>query len=121
VVEELRPVLSSADVAAMVVAATDVYVAAPVEEHIVRVVAGTRTAAGVRLGASPRATLALLRATRAWALTGGRGFVTPTDVQDLAVPVLAHRLLLTPEAELAGRTAAQVVQDVVRSTPAPQP
>jgi len=121
VVEDLRPVLSATDVAAMVAAATDVYVAAPVEDYLVRVVAATRSATGVRLGASPRATLALLRATRAWALTAGRGFVTPTDVQDLAAPVLAHRLLLTADAELAGRTDAQVVQDVVRATPAPQP
>ena len=120
-VDELRPVLSAADVAAMGKAATEVFVAPSVEEYFVRVVAATRTAAGVRLGASPRATLALLRATRAWALTAGRGFVTPTDVQDLAVPVLAHRLLLTADAELAGRTAASVVQDVVRSVPAPQP
>ena len=121
VADELRPVLSSAAVAAIVRAATAVFVAAPVEDYLVRVVAATRTAEGVRLGASPRATLALLRATRAWALTAGRGFVTPTDVQDLAVPVLAHRLLLTPDAELAGRNAASVVQDVIGSIPAPQP
>ena len=121
VIDELRPVLSAPDIAAMVAAASEVHVAPPVEDHLVRVVSGTRDAQGVRLGASPRATLALLRATRAWALTAGRGFVTPADVQDLAVPVLAHRLLLTAEAELAGRTAAQVVQDVVRSIPAPQP
>ena len=121
VVEDLRPVLSAADVAGMVAAATDVYVAPPVEEHLVRVVAATRTASGVRLGASPRATLALLRAARAWALTAGRGFVTPADIQDLAGPVLAHRLLLTAEAELSGRTAHQVVHDVVASIPAPQP
>jgi MoxR-like ATPase len=121
VVEELRPVLSHADVAALIAAATDVYVDPAVEDHLVRVVSATRTAPGVRLGASPRATLALLRATRAWALTAGRGFVTPTDVQDLATPVLAHRLLLDADAELAGRTPAQVVHDVLRSTPAPQP
>ena len=121
VIDDLLPVLSAADVAAMVEAASDVYVAPPVEDHLVRVVAATRTAPGVRLGASPRATLALLRAARAWALTAGRGFVTPTDVQDLAVPVLAHRLLLTADAELGGRTAGQIVHDVVRSIPAPQP
>ncbi|MDQ6748026.1 MAG: AAA family ATPase, partial [Candidatus Dormibacteraeota bacterium] len=73
VLDELRPVLSSSDVAALVGAATDIYVAPPVEDHLVRIVAATRTAPGVRLGASPRATLALLRATRAWALTAGRG------------------------------------------------
>jgi len=121
VVDDLRPVLSAADVAAMVEAATNVYVAPAVEDYLVRVVAATRTATGVRLGASPRATLALLRAARAWAITAGRGFVTPTDVQDLAAPVLAHRLLLSADSELSGRTAAQVVDDGVRSIPAPQP
>ena len=121
VVDELRSVLSSAEVATMARAATGVFVAPAVEDYFVRLVAATRTADGVRLGASPRATLALLRAARAWALTAGRGYVTPTDVQDLAVPVLAHRLLLTPDAELAGRTAASVVEDLVRSVPAPQP
>jgi MoxR-like ATPase len=75
----------------------------------------------VRLGASPRAGLALLRAVRARAAAAGRSYAVPDDVKALAAPVLAHRLLLTPEAELAGRTGAEVVREVLASAPVPQP
>jgi MoxR-like ATPase len=74
----------------------------------------------VRLGASPRGSLALLRAGRASAAAQGRGYLVPEDVRSLAIPVLAHRLILTPEAEVRGITATQVVEQVLAEQPVPR-
>ena len=71
------------------------------------------------LGVSPRATLALQRAARAYAASIGREYVVPDDLKALATPVLSHRLVLTPEAELAGMTAEQLLVDVLASVPVP--
>jgi MoxR-like ATPase len=105
----------------MIEAAGQVHVAPPLYDYLVRITAATRTAPGVRLGASPRAGLALLRAMRARAASGGRAYAVPDDVKALAEPVLAHRLVITPEAELAGLTASDVVREVLASVPVPQP
>jgi len=120
VVDQLEPVMSAAEVSRLIDAAAEVYVSDPVQEYLIRVVSGTRATPGIRLGCSPRASLALLRASRAWAAAQGRVFVTPEDVQDLAVSVLAHRILPSPEAELQGRTQAQLVEQVLRSVAVPQ-
>jgi MoxR-like ATPase len=68
---------------------------------------------------SPRATLSLQRVSRARAAAAGRGYVTPDDVKALAVPVIGHRILVTPEAQLGGVTAADALGDVLRSVPIP--
>ncbi len=115
----LAPVLSLGDAAAMVAAVDRVHVGPDVSEYLVRVVAATRTFADVRLPVSPRGTVGLLRAVKARALTEGRSFATPHDVKHLAVPVLAHRMILTPEAELAGVTAADVLARAVAGVPVP--
>lgn len=120
-VDALQPVMDVGEVAAMVAAAAQVHVADLAKEYIVRLVAATRELPEVRLGASPRASVALLRAARARAALRGQNFVTPDDIQTLAGPVLAHRLILTPEAELQGRTAADVVAELVRTTAVPNP
>jgi MoxR-like ATPase len=88
-------------------------------EYAARLAAATRTHAAVRFGASPRGSIALVRAAQALAATDGRPFITPDDIKDVAVPVLAHRLVLTAEAELNQRSAADVVADVLAGTPAP--
>ena len=119
--ERLNAVTTAAEVAAVVLFAAHVHVAAPLYDYIVRLTAATRSAPGVRLGASPRASIALLRAARARAAVSGRGYVVPDDVRELAVPVLAHRLILTADAELAGRTPQAALADVLGSVPAPQP
>ncbi|MFD8499166.1 AAA family ATPase [Amycolatopsis sp. NPDC059657] len=90
-----------------------------VVEYAARLAAATREHAAVRFGASPRGSIALVRAGQALAATDGRQFVTPDDIKDAAVPVLAHRLVLTAEAELDRRGAADVVADVLAATPAP--
>jgi len=79
----------------------------------------TRTSPALRLGASPRATLHLVRATRAWAALDGRDYVIPDDVQTLAVPVLAHRVLLTAEAHVGRSTPEQIITDLVARIPVP--
>jgi MoxR-like ATPase len=96
-----------------------VYVAESVERYIVAVCRATRVHDEVELGASPRASLALLRAVRAFAATEGREYVIPDDIKTLAPHVLPHRLILKPEAQLAGREPREVVADVLAGVPAP--
>lgn len=117
-----RPVSTVADetaVGEMIAAAQRVHVGDPVYDYVVRLTAATRTVPGVRLGASPRAGIALLRVARAHAAASGRDFVTPHDVKALAVRVLAHRVLLTAEAQVGGRSAEDVVRGVLASTRVP--
>jgi MoxR-like ATPase len=116
----LHPVLTPASLQRLIEAVNKVHVSSALFDYTARMVASTREAPGIRLGASPRASLGLVRAGRAWALLQGRDYVLPDDIKALAVPVLAHRLLLSSEAELQKRTQAQLVTDVVRSTSVPQ-
>ncbi|MEU5987730.1 MoxR family ATPase [Spirillospora sp. NPDC047418] len=118
--DRLPPVLGAEDLARAIGFAQRLHVAAPLHDYLVRVVAATREHPDLRLGASPRAGIALLRAARVRAAAAGRGYLVPEDVKALAVPVLAHRLLATPEAELRGRTGADVVGEVLQSVPTPQ-
>ncbi|WHT18023.1 MoxR family ATPase [Crossiella sp. CA-258035] len=90
-----------------------------VVEYAARLAAATREHTAVRFGASPRGSIALVRAAQAMAATEGREFVTPDDIKDVAVPVLAHRLVLTADAELNQRGAAEIVAEVLAATPAP--
>src|SRR5690606_13468053 len=92
-----------------------------VKEYAIALVTATRNSPDLRLGASPRATLHLLKAARAAAALDDREYVLPDDLQALAVPVLAHRLLPAAEAQIARRTAEQVVADIVRTVPVPDP
>ncbi|MCP9946163.1 AAA family ATPase [Streptomyces somaliensis] len=115
----LQPVAHAHDVVKLIDAVRGVHVAEPVRRYAVDLVGATRTHPDLRLGASPRATLHLLRAAKAAAALGGREYVLPDDVQALAVPVLAHRLLPTAQAQLNRRTAEQVVVDILQRTHVP--
>ena len=117
--DALRPVASAADVRALIATARSLWVSDAVKQYVVDLTSATRNSRDLSLGASPRATLHLLRAARAHAALSGRDHVLPDDVQALAEPVLAHRLLLSPDALLARRTAADVVASLVRSVPVP--
>ncbi|WTX01144.1 MoxR family ATPase (plasmid) [Streptomycetaceae bacterium NBC_01309] len=99
---------------------THVRVAEPVVDYAVRIVGATRLSPLVRLGASPRASVALVRAARVRAGAAGRDYVVPDDVKALAPAILAHRLLLNPDAELSGSTAADVLATALADTSAPQ-
>jgi MoxR-like ATPase len=118
--EQLRPVTDGRLVRAVIDAVRRVHVGPEVRQYCVDLVGTTRRLPDLRLGASPRATLQLVRAARAQAALAGRGFVVPDDVQAVAVPVLAHRLLLTPDAAASRRTAEQVVGDLLRTVPVPR-
>ena len=98
----------------------EVTVEPPVLSYMRKLVAATRTTARIRLGAGPRAGVHLLLASKALAALRGRGFVTPDDVRYLAGPVLKHRLLLSPDAELDGATPADVLKEVVSSVEVPR-
>ncbi|MFM9367384.1 AAA family ATPase [Streptomyces sp. Da 82-17] len=117
--DDLQPVAHAHDIVKLIEAVRTVHVAEPVRRYAVDLVAATRTHADLRLGASPRATLHLLRAAKAAAALNGREYALPDDVQSLAVPVLAHRLLPTAQAQLNRRTAEQVVLEILQRTPVP--
>jgi len=119
--DQLKPVASALDVRALIEAVRQVLVAGQVKEYIVSLCAATRAAPELRLGASPRAALHLLRAARARAALDGRDYVIPDDIQTLAGPVLAHRLLPTAEALVERKLPDQVVARIVEHTPLPRP
>ncbi|WP_292831661.1 MoxR family ATPase [Microbacterium sp.] len=111
--DELSAIITPSALVGMSELAADVYVDALVLDYIARLVDATRSAEEVRLGVSIRGALALTRAARANAAAQGRTFVTPDDVKRLAVPVLAHRLILRPEAEFDGVTPEAVIGQVL--------
>jgi MoxR-like ATPase len=96
-----------------------VRVGADVKRYAVALVQATRSAPGVQLGASPRASLALMKAAQALALFDGGDFVTPEHIQEVAVAVVAHRLAVDPQARFSGLTAAGIVEDLLKSIPVP--
>jgi len=117
--DDLKPVAHAADIRALVAAVRDVHVSAAIRRYIIDLASATRTSPELRLGASPRAALHLLRATRAYAALDERDFVIPDDVQALAVPVLAHRLLPSAEAMVGRELPDQVLSAIVRRLPLP--
>ena len=118
--DRLTPVARASDVQELVVAVRRVHVSDQVKDYIISLANATRTSPELRLGASPRATLHLLRASRAWAALDGRDYVIPDDVQRLARPVLAHRLLPTAEAIVERHQPEQVVDRIVAQLPLPR-
>jgi MoxR-like ATPase len=89
------------------------------KRYAVDVVRATRAANGIQLGASPRASLALMKAAQALALSEGREFVIPEDVREMAVPVIAHRMVVEPQARFAGVTTAGLVEEILAKVPMP--
>jgi MoxR-like ATPase len=118
--DDLEPVTDAAEIAKLIDVVNNVYVSDAVKRYAVSLVTATRSSAELRLGASPRATLHLVRAARAVAALDGRDFVLPDDVQALARPVLVHRLLPAVEAQIGGRGVDEIVEEVVRTVPMPQ-
>jgi len=117
--DHLHAVAGREDVLAAIEAARAVYVEESVNRYVVSLLRHTRESARLALGASPRAGIALLRMAKARAVAAGRDFVLPEDVQAIAVHVLAHRLIVAPEARAAGVLGGEVVQEAVDRTPVP--
>jgi MoxR-like ATPase len=119
--EALEPVTDTATVGEMIRMAQRVHIADPLYAYAVRLAAATRAHPHVRVGVSPRGVIALTRAACAYALLEGRGWILPEDLKMLAEPVFAHRILLTPDAQVRGITATEVLYEAVASVPVPLP
>ena len=117
--DELKPCASLADVLGLKRAVREVRISEELKRYAVDLAGGTRTAPGVQLGASPRASIALMKAAQALALFDGADFVRPEQIHELAVPVIAHRLVMEPQARFAGQTARSVVEEVLKKTRVP--
>ncbi|HSG78161.1 MAG TPA: MoxR family ATPase, partial [Acidimicrobiia bacterium] len=116
---DLQAVVSGEDVLRMIEIARRIYVSDPVREYLVDVVEATRDDPDLLLGASPRATLFLQRAARTNAAIEGRHYVTPDDVKSMLRPVLTHRLILRPEAQMRGSVLEDIVDGIALGVPVP--
>lgn len=116
---ELGPVVSTSDVLGLQREIKDIHVSADVRHYILQVVRATRDHVAVELGVSPRGSLALFQASQALAALRGRAYVIPSDVQHLCPPVLTHRVHISPQIRLRGRTPAQVVTEITEAIPVP--
>jgi MoxR-like ATPase len=117
--DDLEAVSDATEIAKLVDIVRTVHVSDQVRRYAIDLVTSTRTSNELRLGASPRATLHLIRAARAAAALDDRDYVLPDDLQDLAIPVLAHRLLPTAEAQIGRRATDDIVADIVARVPVP--
>ena len=117
--DALEPVAGAAEIVALIEDAKQTFVEESVNRYVVALLRHTRGDERLYLGASPRAGIALLRVAKALALAEGRDYVLPDDVKAVAVPVLAHRLILGPEARAGGLSAADLVTEAVEHTPVP--
>ncbi len=117
----LSPVTDAAQVGRLVETTRSLFASPAVKQYVVDLVQATRVDPALRLGASPRAAIQLLRAAKGLAAVLGRDHVLPDDVQQLAEPVLAHRVILSAESRLSGRSGQDVVADLVARTPVPAP
>jgi MoxR-like ATPase len=115
----MQPVVRAADVLALQIQARAVHVSDNVRHYVAQVTRATRTHPSVDLGVSPRGTLALFRAAQALAALRGRDFVIPSDVQHVCAPVLTHRVHISPQVRLRGRTPAQVIAEITEAVPVP--
>ncbi|GIU96771.1 MAG: hypothetical protein KatS3mg013_0574 [Actinomycetota bacterium] len=117
--EELDPVADARTVAQMILQARQVHVAPAIRRYIVDLVEATRSHPDVYLGASPRASIMLVRAARAWAAASERDYVTPDDVKALAPAVLVHRIIASADASMTGRSPAGIVEELLSDVPVP--
>jgi MoxR-like ATPase len=117
--EDLKPCATRADVLLLRRAVEEVRISDELKRYAVDLSGATRTAPGVQLGASPRASIALMKTAQALAFFEGHDFVTPEQIQSLAVPVIAHRLMLEPQARFSGVTAPGVVEEIIKRLPVP--
>ncbi len=118
--DTLEPVTDGPQIASLIRTVHTVHISDAVKEYAIALVSATRRSQELRLGASPRSTLHLVRAARAAAALDSREFVLPDDIQELAVPVLAHRVLPAAEAHLGGRSAQDIIGNLVASVPIPR-
>lgn len=117
--EKLSPVADESDLAGMIKAVSSVYIATSLRSYVVDLARASRAHPAIELGMSPRATIGLQAAAKAHAAAAGRDYVIPGDIKAMAIPVLEHRLVLTPDADLGGTSAGEVLAEVLASVPVP--
>ncbi|HEV8308823.1 MAG TPA: MoxR family ATPase [Methylomirabilota bacterium] len=117
--EDITPCVTLEDVVRLRQRVTEIRVSDELKRYIVDLVRGTRSAPGIQLGASPRASLALMKVAQALALLDGRPFIAPEHIQEVAVSVIAHRMVVDPQTRFAGTTASQIVEDIMKRIPVP--
>ena len=115
----ITPIIKSESIVTMAGLAADVFVDPTIMEYIIRIVIATRSDKDVALGVSMRGALGMARAVRTWAIASGRSYVTPDDVRDLAIPVLAHRVIIDAESDFTGVKAEDVIERVLLDTAPP--
>lgn len=116
---ELQPVTSPQEIVGLQQRRREIRVENSVRDYIVRIARATRENQDIQLGASPRASLALYQAAQAWAAIHSRDFVIPDDIKFLAPFILCHRMIISPQAQLRGRTTPELVADIVAAVPVP--
>jgi len=120
-IESLKPVVTREEVLEGITVVKNIKVEDSIYSYIASIVEETRRHTAVKLGASPRAAIALIKMAKAWAYINSRNYVIPDDVKAVAKPVLVHRIILKPEFEIQGVTAERVVDDVLIKVPVPKP
>ena len=118
-IDESKPVADAEALLQMQASVRDIFVHDKVREYLLRIISRTRDSTHLSLGASPRASMALFRASQAFAAVLGRGYVIPDDIKTLAHPVLQHRLILNPESRLRRVTQESVLRDIIKEVPVP--
>jgi MoxR-like ATPase len=118
-IEEIVPCVTREDVLILSQHMKQVRISEELKRYIVDLVTATRSYSGVKLGASPRASLSLMKTAKAIALFDGGEFVTPEHIQEIAVHVIAHRMVMDPQARFSGATAEGAVEDILKSVPVP--
>jgi MoxR-like ATPase len=117
--EDITAVVSVSDLQNMIATTRTIHLAPSLKGYLVELADATRRHPRLTVGMSPRASLNLQRAARTRAAAAGRNYVVPDDIKALAEPVLAHRLMITPEAQLAGMRSADVISEILRTVPVP--
>jgi len=118
-IEDIAPCVVTEDILTLKSHVREMRISDELKRYIVEITRATRTASGVTLGASPRASIALMKTAQALALFDGNEFVTPEHIQEIAAPVIAHRMVMDPQSRFSGRTAEGVVEEILKTIPVP--
>ncbi len=118
-IDEIVPCVTRENVLVLTQHLKEIRISEELKRYIVDIIDATRSAQGVQLGASPRASLSLMKTAQATALFDGHEFVTPEHIQEIAVPVIAHRMIMDPQARFSGATAEGAVEDILKTVPVP--
>jgi len=118
-IDDISPCVTKEDVLGVIKHVKEIRISEELKRYIVDIVNATRSAQGIHLGASPRASLSLMKTAKSLAMIDGQEFVSPEHIQTIAVPVIAHRMLMDPQARFTGATAEGVVEDILKKIPVP--